>query len=291
MGTVTYEDQARGAVEIQVNWHMLTNGRAEALRKARLARQENPAQPGKKEPARTEEQQARMKEMQERMAARMREFNGPDPGDPAYLEKMADRMSSENLGYKNQAIDALLKADPASASPEAKKKVARAFKALAEDNDTFDRQKAVRGLVKWAGTYSVPILLKMLNSGNPFDEEAVLRALAELKDARGASALAKRLKDFRLKEVARDGLVAMGSGAEDAVLALANTDDADLYNTVIALLGDVGTEKCLDVLRQAQTSRDRKVRFASMAAVAKVNRRRFAAQAKAKAKAAEEEPQ
>ena len=161
-------------------------------------------------------------------------------------------MSSDNLVYKNQAIDALLKADPASASPEAKKKVARAFKALAEDNDTFDRQKAVRGLVKWAGTYSVPILLKMLNSGNPFDEEAVLRALAELKDARGAPALAKRLKDFRLKEVARDGLVAMGSGAEDAVLALANTDDADLYNTVIALLGDVGTEKCLDVLRQAR---------------------------------------
>ena len=48
MGTVTYEDQARGAVEIQLNWHMLTNGRAEALRKARLARQENPGAAGKK---------------------------------------------------------------------------------------------------------------------------------------------------------------------------------------------------------------------------------------------------
>ncbi len=143
------------------------------------------------------ELEERRKKRAEEEDARERERKGPDPSDPAYLDKLAGRTLSENILYKSEAIEALLKADPATASPETKKKVARAFKTLAEDEHSYEMEKAVRGLVKWAGVYSVPVLLKMLNNDKFGDETPVIKALAELQDSRAVPTLVKMLNDSR----------------------------------------------------------------------------------------------
>ncbi len=130
------------------------------------------------------------KKAAEEEAALERERTGPDPNDPEYLQKLADRMLSDNSAYRSEAVEALLKAVPATASPEAKKKVARAFKSLAEDDRSSMHDEAIRGLVKWAGKYSIPVLLTMLKGRHSPDEERVIKALADLTDARAAPALA-----------------------------------------------------------------------------------------------------
>jgi HEAT repeat protein len=207
----------------------------------------------------------------------------------------------------------LLKADPASAPPETKKKVARAFKIVAEDDSSFDHDKAIKGLVQWAGTYSVPVLLKMLNNGRLGDQETVLRALAELqdpravpvlvkmlggatqasneelivktlivfKDPRAINVLAARITDIRSGPLACQGLRDIGSAAEDAVIAVGDTTKPRTCVTALEILGDIGTEKSFELLARAQASRDRNLRAAAMSAKATINRRRLAAKAKA----------
>ena len=138
-----------------------------------------------------------MKKLADERRAHEREQNGTDPSDADYFDKMADRMSSDNSLHRSQAIDALLQADPAAAPLEAKKKVAQAFKALAEDDKSSLHDKAVQGLVKWAGKYSVPVLTAMLGNGRPDDQKVVIKALTDLGDPRAVPALVKLLGESR----------------------------------------------------------------------------------------------
>jgi hypothetical protein len=75
----------------------------------------------------------------------------------------------------------------------------------------------------------------------------------------------------------------MGSGAEDALIAVGDTEDTKICIAALTLLGDVGTEKSFDLTHRAQRSPDRNVRSTALAATAKINRRRLAAKAKQKA--------
>ncbi len=75
----------------------------------------------------------------------------------------------------------------------------------------------------------------------------------------------------------------MGSAAEDALIAVGDTDKTEICIVALTLLGEVGTEKSFDLMHRAQGSRDRSVRQTAMAATAKINRRRLSAKAKAKA--------
>ena len=247
----------------------------------------------------------------EEQAAHEREEKGPDPSDPDYLNKMADRMLSHNILYSGKAIDVLLKAEPAAASPETKKKVAQAFKALAEDDHAYYHDKAIQGLVKWAGKYSVPVLLKMLDNGHSSDEdriirclpscrtpapcrpflklldgsghiheELILRTLAEMKDPRAAPALAARLKGSYYEPLARAGLVAMGSGAEERAACRWEHGQPRTVHDRAGSAGRCGNRKVSRPGASAQASRDRALRLAAMDAAAKINRRRLKAKSK-----------
>lgn len=215
-------------------------------------------------------------------AARQRENEGPDPGDPDYYEKMADRMLSNNLLHQNQAIEAMLRVEPADVeSAAARKKIARAFKKLAEGKHSLHGEEVVRALAKWGGTYSVPILVKMLGTSFCPHEETVLQVLADFKDARAAPAFVKRLGSYRYGELVYNGLVAMGSDAEDAVLMAATSDDRKVCIAVLSLLGEIGTDKCHELLGRVQQSRNREYRLLAIAAAQKINRRKLAAKSNA----------
>jgi HEAT repeat protein len=145
------------------------------------------------------------------------------------------------------------------------------LKKLAESDSSFDKKKAIKGLVIWGGQFSVPILLKMLDDSHHFEQIEIMKALGDLKDPQAAEALASRLGDFSTHEVAFAALKQLGSGAEDALLEVAPSEDPKICLAAITLLGNSGTEKSLEFLRQAQSaSRNADVRTAAKIATKKI---------------------
>jgi HEAT repeat protein len=299
LGAITYKDESRRGLVVEFSSDKLMSRRANRL--PFPVQNFNPnrrsdLRPNVNSDLDSEQPTQRIKAMEESLAAARakaaamrRAEQGPDPNDPHYYDEMAVRMLSDNVFESDRAIDAMLRADPAAvALPEAKKKIARAFKAMAESDNPFHRKKAIAGLVKWGGNYSVPILLKMLSNQHSLEETDVLNALVELKDPRGAPALVARLEDLRCGRIAYDGLVALGSGAEEAILTVVESNNTAVCIDAIRLLGEVGTDKCTALLNRAKESRNRPVRLEAMKAAQKINKRRLEAKAKAKVEAGEE---
>ncbi len=233
-----------------------------------------------KTPEQLEEEKRRREEAQAEMLRRMeeeRKKREPNPDSPDYFDKLAEMMTSSNLIDKSKAIDLLIAADTAKASAEVRGKIARNFKQMAEGGSAHDKSKAIRGLVVWGGQFSVPILIKMLESGESFVTNDLIRALGELKDPRAVEPVAARLKDIRYRDAAAAALRSIGPAAEDALIEIAPTTDPQLCLLAVNLLGDVGTPKSFEVLRMGMRSRNPAVQEASKRAMAKINGRKAAA--------------
>lgn len=169
-----------------------------------------------------------------------------------YFEKLLERLTSDNIDKRREAIDILLRVKPEKvASSQTRKKIARAFKEMALDKENRDRDKAVQGLAHWAGTYSVPALLDILKEKNCAVEEEVLEALGSLKDVRAAEPVVAKLTDLSTHDIAYSCLKEMGPVAEDAVLAAAGSKDARVALAAIQLLGEIGTDNSVPFLKTA----------------------------------------
>ena len=141
---------------------------------------------------------------------------------------MADNLSSSDYFKKKKAVEILVRTAPSDvASPETKKKIARAFRKLAEFGDNSMKEEAVKGLVIWGGKFSGPILLRMLDDAGPFDESYIIKALGDIKYAKAATALTKRLGDWQSGRAAVGALRAMGEEAEDALLMVAPSENPE----------------------------------------------------------------
>jgi hypothetical protein len=217
------------------------------------------------------------KRMQEGWAKAEKESKPLDPSDPKYYEQLADRMMSDNHWHQADAIKVLLHAQPSQvASPETRAKIARGFKQLAEDDRSSQHREAVKGLVVWGGKYSVPILLKLLDGTDTWIVDDVIKALGELQDPRAGDALAARLGDFFHGRAAYSAMKNMGPAGEDALIRVAPSPKADICIAAINLLGEVGTEKSLPILRKGVTSRNLEVRMAAKTAIGKIAERQKA---------------
>jgi len=217
-----------------------------------------------------EEQMARSRaEAERREAARVKEEEG-DPSDPNYYDKLAELVIADDVFKRDKAVRVLLRTSPSQVTPEQRKKIARAFKQLVEDDRASMREEAIKGLVIWGGKYSGPILLRMLEDSRPFEVEHVIKALGDIKYAKAAPALAAKLGDFFLHQHVRRALRQMGEDAEDALLVVAPSQNPDICLAAIELLGDCGTARSLPLLRQGATARNLRVRDASKEAIRKI---------------------
>ena len=109
----------------------------------------------------------------------------------------------------------------------------------------------------WGSTYSVPLLLELLEDDSPFIVGAAVAALGELKDERAIEPLAERFisDDFSAREIA-ECLRQYGSRAEDAVLQRAEmANDPMKARRTIELLGQIGTAKSLRFFRKLSSNR------------------------------------
>ncbi len=276
-GDVVLQNETKRLLRIRIH-PMKLGARAETSEEENeLARKES-EENARKAQKETEEQMARARaEAEKQEAARSREESGGDPNDPAYYDRLAEMVASSDYFKQEKAVKILLRTSPSQVTFEQKKKIAKAFKQLAEDDRGSMREEAIKGLVIWGGKYSGPILLRMLEDARPFEEEHVIKALGDIKYAKAAPALAAKLGDFFLGKQAGNALGKMGEEAEDAVLAVAPSPDPKICLPAVELLGDCGTKKSLPLLRRGATSRNFQVREASKEAIRKILARQNAA--------------
>jgi hypothetical protein len=206
----------------------------------------------------------------------------PNPADPEYFKKLAAMMISadESRTAKEQAVAVILGTRPENITDrETRQQIARNFRELANQaRFDDDVEAAVRGLVIYGGRYSAPILVEMV-AGERFRAKPILfDALAALKDPAGAKAVVNMLGNFFNHDEAVRAIGKMGSVAEDALIEVAPSNDAKISVAAVKLLGDVGTQKCVSLLRQAQRSTNPEVKAAAADALRKVGERQRSGQ-------------
>ena len=158
-----------------------------------------------------EERMARDRaEAEKRVAEREKDEEGGDPNDPAYYDRLAELLASDNYLKRDKAIAVLLRTSPAQVTAEQKKKIARAFKELLEDDRGFHREQAIKGLVIWAGKYAGPILLTMLDQSRPIEVEHVIKALRRHQVRQGGPHPGDEIGRFLCRQTRGPSLAADG---------------------------------------------------------------------------------
>jgi WD40 repeat protein len=189
--------------------------------------------------------------------------------------RLAQLLNSDDTFGKREACESLLKVRPSDvASADTRKLIARGYLAIAKDSDHFEKQKAIRGLVIWGGKFSVPILIELLDKDRHGQSEELYDGLAQLKDPKGAEALARRLGDFFAHDNAVNALRKMGSAAEDALIKVAPSNDPKVSLAALQLLGEVGSEKSNSVLQRATSARNAEIKAAAREAIARIRTRK-----------------
>ena len=211
--------------------------------------------------------------VEEARRERDKRFSRPSPSDPNFHEQLVESLLDERSHNHDFAVSQLLLLSPADIQdPELRKKIAVAFRAMAQEGG-FDREKGIRGLMIWAGKYGVPTLIEIMEDAPMRIDAAVFNGLAQYPTPEGAEAVAAQLGNFFNHDVAARTLDKMGPVAEQALIKVAPSDDPRICLTAIGLLGEYGTEACLPLLRQAQKSTNPDVYNAAKLAFAKVRRR------------------
>jgi hypothetical protein len=205
----------------------------------------------------------------------------PTPTDSQYYRKLSELMTSgSDTMARQQAIQVLIGTKPADITDvEVRKQIARNFRDLAsEARRSSDVDLAIRGLVIYGGKFSAPILIDLISKNNLRIEPIMLDALSATQDPKAAEVIVKMLGNFFNHDAAALAIAKMGSIAEQPLMDAAPSSDAKVSVTAIALLGDVGTEKSLSLLRQAQRSSNPQVKLAAENSTRKIGERRRSGQ-------------
>ena len=145
---------------------------------------------------------------------------------------------------------------PRFAPGERRAEIAKALEPLLEEEDTFARTSAARALGVWGGPDQVPALVRRLDDEAISTRMAVIDALASLRDARGAEALARRMAADQDAPLCRRALEQMGSVAEPALIGLLKEKLAKTRREACVTLKSMGTRECVAALTESTTDPD-----------------------------------
>lgn len=187
------------------------------------------------------------------------------------IQRLSFQLEDKSVFERREAAEALLRIDPKDVSEDLRKQIARSFKELAFESHADD--SAILGLAHWGGKYSVPLLIELLNKRRTGPPDAVWDALAKYPTPESTEAVARKLGDFFSHDEALRTLRKMGPAAEDALIQAAPSRDAKASVAAVQLLGDVGSEKSIEILRKATTSRNADVRDLAKASIKKIRER------------------
>ncbi len=179
--------------------------------------------------------------------------NAGDPGHAEYYQANVDLLRIGESSDRHQALNRIADAKPSDVSDaELRKEIARAVRDVAEDTglESDVRRAAIPVLVTWGSTYSVPILIGLLQDTDRFVQIDGLDALAKLQDEQAIEPVTELfVKNPLVRKEAADCLRSFGTAAEDTVLELVSPTDYVITQTTVQLLGDIGTNKSVERLR------------------------------------------
>lgn len=185
--------------------------------------------------------------------------------------RLAQLLNSDDTFGKQDAAQTLLRVRPGDvANTETRKLIARGYRNLAMEGRGHQQEEAIRGLVIWGGKYSVPVLIELIEKEGRHPSDELFVALGQLKDPRGAEVVARYLGDFFNHDAAIASLRRMGPAAESALIEAAPSNDAKVSLAAVLLLGDVGSDKSLQILQRATQARNPEIKQAARNALKRI---------------------
>ena len=152
-----------------------------------------------------------------------------NPSNPEYFRCNLEMLQGGDESEQRHAVAEMAKADPEKVSDaELRKEIARAIRdiAMSEGIPVWTRKEAVPALVVWGSSYSVPILIDLLNTSNTSVKGEAIKQLTKLNDERAIEAVVMAfVQEASLRDEAAAFLRRFGSAAEDPVLKLARPTD------------------------------------------------------------------
>lgn len=174
---------------------------------------------------------------------------------------------------QDEAAARLLMTDPKSVSKSLRNRVAKAFRKQALESRHGAEREVIQGLVHWGGKYSTPVLIEVLRNSKMKADQSIYDALVDSESSDAAEALAMLVGDFFKNEKAVEALKQMGSVAEPAVLLVAKNGDEKQSLAAIEILGEIGSEKGLVMLKRLQKRGKPEVRGAAQVAAMRLQSR------------------
>jgi hypothetical protein len=146
--------------------------------------------------------------------------------------------------------------------------VAHSLEPLTTDWDVFVRQSATQALSVWATEDNAPALIAVLQDKDAYCRHWAMKGLANLKNERGAAAIAQRLTDLGDRHEAVAALAKMGPAAEQPAVGLLSHADDQIRVEACNILQAIGTPMSEPILRKiADEDKSPVVRRAAIAAL------------------------
>lgn len=199
-----------------------------------------------------------------------------DPSHPDYLIANLVDVKYGSSFERRDALKRLGAADPSQLKDrQMQAEIARAARDIVVAGSSHEKTEAIAPLVVWGGKFSVPIMLKLLEEeeGRGHNSDEIFAALAMHPTPESATAVSQYVGNFFAHDEACRCLVKMGSVAEDAVMKIAPSNEPKVSVAAVMILGEIGTEKSLTLLRQAVKSRNENVKAAAKNSIDKITAR------------------
>jgi hypothetical protein len=208
----------------------------------------------------------------------------PMPGHPTYHAQLAELLFDATSPFHEKAVLGLLEVKPMDvADKKLRARIAQGYRHVAFETQAHQAE-GVRGLVKWGGKFSAPLLIELLErnaaGGVMGSDDAIYAGLGEIATPEAAAAVVGRLLDGAApSEAIWACLRQMGPVAEAALVAALPFESPEANQAAIGVLGEVGTKKSNAILRRAARSENESVATAALDALKAIADRTRAAAA------------
>lgn len=174
-----------------------------------------------------------------------------DPRNPDfYRVNLAELRSSDEMHRRVAAIH-LAEAEP----KELRGEITKALESLLHDPVEDVRDKILTAYCHWSDGDTLPIVLRAVEDPSFLVHLSAMEILSEKKDPRSAEPLVLILLKNPNMHLA-SCLEQMGSMVEDSLLRHIDTDNQEARNSIIDILGTVGTKKAVPKLREIAAGSD-----------------------------------
>jgi HEAT repeats/PBS lyase HEAT-like repeat len=218
--------------------------------------------------AREELKKREIPELARQALAARPEANDPKPpADADDLTRLLFDLRSSNFSKRTEAVKKLGRF---AKTPDRNEEVSQQLIALLQDRDVFLVKEVMLAMVHWQTDETVSVLIKQLDTSNPFIRDEAAKILGNLGDARAAEPMINLLKT---NPFVVDALRRMGAAAEPALINALTDPDPDIRRGVCDVLEQTGGKDALVKMMQLPADTDPLVRIKASIAMKEIQKR------------------